>query len=163
MPLHDQENQNLAGRSRRQHRDPQADRQEQAQSKNQRARDLENKSQWTQIETKPHWRKQAEGDAGSKKQGMKRKNLARKKNLKIVGICAVAWHRHIVVPFWFRNVDFVNSKREYFMLRRVEGDCETAYFSLVSIFTYRLIIVPFWFCKFGLVNLKTKCGLRDRI
>lgn len=67
MPPHDQENQNLAGRSRRQHRDPQADRQEQAQSKNQRARDLENKNQWTQIETKPHQRKQAEGDAGSKK------------------------------------------------------------------------------------------------
>ena len=38
------------------------------------------------------------------------------------------------------------------MLRCIEGDCETAYFSLVSIFTYRLIIVPFWFCKFGLVN-----------
>ena len=79
MPLPDQENQNLAGRSRRQHRDPQADGQEQAQSKNQRARDLENKNQWTQIEIKPHQRKQAEGDTGSKKQGMKRKNLARKK------------------------------------------------------------------------------------
>jgi len=83
----------------------------------------------------------------------------RKKNLKIVGIRVMA----IVVPLWFQNFDFMNLKREYFVLRRVEGDCETAYFSLVSIFTYHLIIIPFWFCKFGLVNLKMKCSLHDRI
>ena len=47
------------------------------------------------------------------------------------------------------------------MLRHIEGDCETAYFSLVSIFTYHLIIIQFWFCKFGLVNLKMKCGLHE--
>src|ERR1700732_4721246 len=75
-----------------------------------------------------------------------------------------AWHGIIiVVPFQFQIFDFVNLKREYFVLRHIEGDCETAYFSLMSNFTYHLIIVPFWFCKFGLVNLKTKCGLRDGI
>ena len=107
--------------------------------------------------------KKGRGRRRQQEVGDEEKELSKKKNLKIVGIRAVAWHRHIVIPFWFRNVDFVNSKREYFMLRRVEGDCETAYFSLVSISTYRLIIVPFWFCKFGLVNLKTKCSLHDRI
>ena len=65
----------------------------------------------------------------------------RKKNLKIVGICVVA----IVIPLWFRNFDFMNLKREYFVLRRVEGDCETAYFSLVLIFTLSY--------HFGFVNL----------
>ena len=72
---------------------------------------------------------------------MEKKNLARKQNLKIVGIRAMA----IVIPLWFQNFDFVNLKREYFVLRHVEGDCETAYFSLVLIFTLSY--------HFGFVNL----------
>jgi hypothetical protein len=40
-------------------------------------RDLENKNQKTQIETRPHQRKLTEEDLGSKKQWVKRKNLAK--------------------------------------------------------------------------------------